>query len=84
MGKVLSPYSNAIWEFDIATGKTKELAKLSELDSQASTQDFITGYDSWDNNGSFYVSNFTMNNGVNVYMLGINPVRVKTMQDSSF
>jgi hypothetical protein len=77
-------YPNAIWEFDIATGKTKELAKLSELDSQASTQDFITGYDSWDNNGSFYVSNFTMYNGVNVYMLGINPVRVKAMQDSSF
>ena len=77
-------YPNAIWEFDIATGQTTELGKLSELDAQASTQDFITGYDSWDNNGSFYISDFTMYNGVNVYMLGIDPVRLKAEQDSSF
>lgn len=77
-------YPNAIWEFDIATGQTTELAKISELDGEASTQDFITGYDSWDNNGGFYLSDFTMYNGVNVFMLGIDPVRVKAEQDSSF
>ena len=77
-------YPNAIWEFNIATGQTTELTKLSALDAEASTQDFITGYDSWDNNGSFYVSDFTMYNGVNVYMLGIDPVRIKAEQDSSF
>ena len=49
-------YPNSIWEFDIASGITTQLAKLSELDTIASTQAFITGYDSWDANGSFYIS----------------------------
>lgn len=77
-------YPNSIWEFDIATGTTSELAKISELDTVASSQDFITGYDSWDNNGSFYISNFSMFNGVNTFMLGINPVRIKAVNDNSF
>ena len=77
-------YPNSIWEFDIATGATSELAKISELDTQSSSQDFITGYDSWDNNGSFHISNFSMFNGVNVYMIGIDPVRIKAANDVSF
>lgn len=77
-------YPNSIWEYDIATGTTTELAKISELDTVASSQDFITGYDSWDNKGSFYISNFSMFNGVNTFMLGINPVRIKAANDSAF
>ena len=77
-------YPNSIWEYDIATGATSELAKVSELDSQASTQAFITGYDSWDKKGNFYFSSFSMYNNVNVYMLGINPVRIKAANDNSF
>lgn len=77
-------YPNSIWEFDIATGNTAELAKISELDTVASTQDFITGYDSWDNKGSFYISNFSMFNGVNASMIGIDPVRIKAANDMSF
>lgn len=77
-------YPNSIWEYDIATGATSELAKVSELDTTASTQDFITGYDSWDAEGSFYFSSFSMYNGVNVYMLGVNPVRIKAAKDSNF
>ena len=77
-------YPNSIWEYDIATGTTTELAKLSELDAQASSQDFITGYDSWDDNGSFYISSFSMYNGVNVYMIGIDPVRLKAAKDNTF
>ena len=77
-------YPNSIWEYDIATGATSELAKVSELDSQAASQAFITGYDSWDDKGNFYFSSFSMYNNVNVYMLGINPVRIKAANDNSF
>ena len=77
-------YPNSIWEYDIASGTTTELAKISELDTASSSQDFITGYDSWDNKGSFYISNFSMFNGVNTYMLGINPVRIKAAMDGAF
>lgn len=77
-------YPNSIWEFDIATGATTELAKISELDTQASSQAFITGYDSWDSQGRFYISSFSMYNGVNVYMLGIDPVRIKAANNPGF
>jgi hypothetical protein len=75
---------NAIWEYDINTGQASELAKMSELDSIAATQEFITGYDSWDSQGRFYISSFSMFNGINVYMLGIDPVRIKASNDPSF
>jgi hypothetical protein len=68
---------NAIYEYDIATGTSFELLKISDLDNQAAVEDFITGYDSWDSQGSFYISNFSMYDGDNTYMLGINPVRIK-------
>lgn len=77
-------YPNSIWEFDIATGATSELAKVSELDSTAATQAFITGFDSWDDKGNFYFSSFSMYNNVNVFMLGVNPVRIKAANDSNF
>ncbi|MDB3925744.1 hypothetical protein N9356_01185 [Porticoccaceae bacterium] len=68
---------NAIYEYDIATGTSFELLKISDLDNQAAVEDFITGYDSWDSQGSFYISNFSMYDGDNTFMLGINPVRIK-------
>ena len=68
---------NAIYEYDIATGNSFELLEISDLDSQAAVENFITGYDSWDSQGSFYISNFSMYDGDNTYMLGINPVRIK-------
>ena len=68
---------NAIYEYDIATGTSFELLKISDLDNQAAIEDFITGYDSWDSQGSFYISNFSMYDGDNTFMLGINPVRIK-------
>jgi hypothetical protein len=68
---------NAIYEYDIASGTSFELLKISDLDNQAAIEDFITGYDSWDSQGSFYISNFSMYDGDNSFMLGINPVRIK-------
>lgn len=74
------PNENAIWEFDIATGESIELAHVTELDSQAGTENFITGYDSWDDQGRFYISSFSMYDNDNVLMLGIDPVRLKVAQ----
>ena len=68
---------NAIYEYDIASGTSFELLKISDLDSEAAIKNFITGYDSWDSQGSFYISNFSMYDGDNTFMLGINPVRIK-------
>ena len=68
---------NAIYEYDIASGTSFELLKISELDNLAAIENFITGYDSWDSEGSFYISNFSMYDGDNTFMLGINPVRIK-------
>ena len=71
------PNPNAIYEYDIASGSSFELLKISELDNLAAVENFITGYDSWDSKGSFYISNFSMYDGDNTFMLGINPVRIK-------
>ena len=68
---------NAIYEYDIATGDSYELMVISELDPISGAEAFITGYDSWDSTGSFYISDFSMYDGDNAYMLGINPVRIK-------
>ena len=77
IGKSDGPDPNAIFEFDIASGSSYKLLEISDLDDQAATENFITGYDSWDSQGNFYIADFSMYDGDNVYMLGINPVRIK-------
>ena len=71
------PQPNAIYEYDIATGSSFELLKINELDDAAAAEAFITGYDSWDSKGNFYIASFSMYDNDNVYMLGINPVEIK-------
>jgi hypothetical protein len=68
---------NAIYEYDIASGSSYELMVINQLDPTAGVENFITGYDSWDSRGSFYISDFSMYDGDNAYMMGINPVRIK-------
>lgn len=70
-------YKNEIWEFDITTGTSYKLCTISELDEKTGSEDFITGYDSWDDNGNFYFSAFTMFDDENVYLMGVDPVRIK-------
>ena len=50
---------------------------INQLDPTAGAENFITGYDSWDSRGSFYISDFSMYDGDNAYMMGIDPVRIK-------
>jgi hypothetical protein len=69
---------NEIWEFDIATGRSSVLAVLPELDALAGSEAFITGYDSWDGSGSFYISAFSMYDDENAYLIGIDPDRIRS------
>ncbi len=68
---------NEIWEFDINSRNSFKLCTISELDSTAGSEAFMTGYDTWDKNGTFYMSVFSMNDGDNVYLMGINPAVIK-------
>ena len=72
--------ANAIYEYDIASGDSYELLLMTDLDDAAAAENFITGYDSWDSRGSFYIASFSMYDNDNVYMLGINPVEIKLVK----
>jgi hypothetical protein len=74
------PQPNAIHEFDIATGTSVEILKIDDIGSGLASENFIAGYDSWDSRGSFHISYFSMYDGDNAYMLGINPVRAKVVK----
>ena len=68
---------NEIWQFDIASAQSTMLVELPDLDASAGSEDFITGYDSWDLNGNFYISAFSMYDNENAYLVGINPSELR-------
>ena len=69
---------NEIWEFDIDTGRSSVLATLPDLDTTAGREAFITGYDSWDSDGNFYISAFSMYDSENAYLIGLNPDQIRS------
>ncbi len=69
--------ANEIWEFDIDTGTSSVLAALPDLDATAGSEAFITGYDSWDDDGNFYISSFSMYDSENAYLIGLNPEQIR-------
>lgn len=71
---------NEMWEFDIDTGVSSVLAALPDLDTTAGREAFITGYDSWDNDGNFYISSFSMYDSENAYLIGLNPEQIRAAQ----
>ena len=69
--------NNTIVEYDIASGKIiNTLCSVGDLDATAGAQTWWIGYDSWDNNGNFYIASFS-NFGINVLVTRFNPVRMK-------
>ena len=74
---------NEIWEFDIDTGTSSVLAELPVLDSIAGREAFVTGYDSWDDDGSFYISSFSMYDSENAYLIGLNPEQIRSAASST-
>lgn len=69
---------NEIWEFDIDSGQSSILAVLPDLDTAAGSEAFITGYDSWDDAGNFYISAFSMYDDENAYLVGLNPEQIRS------
>ena len=69
---------NEIWEFDIDTGSSSILVTLPELDTPAGSEAFVTGYDSWDSEESFYIAAFSMYDSENVYLMGLNPEQIRS------
>ena len=72
-----------LYEYDIASGDVTQLATAAQLSTDVANQAFITGYDAWDNNGSFYTGAFTMYGGGNVILMQIDPARVKAARGIS-
>lgn len=68
---------NEIWQFDIDSGTSSLLATLPDLDATAGSENFITGYDSWDDHGNFYITSFSMYDFENTYLIGINPEQIR-------
>src|SRR5262249_13836058 len=63
-----------VFEFDIATHESRALCTLVDLAPKVPRGD-VCGYDSWDNDGRFYV---TSGDGVtNVALIQVDPVLVK-------
>jgi WD40 repeat protein len=69
--------TNAIFEFDIAAKTSRQICTVAEMDDQAGSTAFMTGYDTWDRNGNFYIADFSMNDGRNVILTRVNPVKIK-------
>ena len=66
----------AIFEFDLAAKTSRQIVTITECDNKA-TYDFMTGYDSWDRTGNFYVADFSMDDGAGTLMVRLNPVKIK-------
>lgn len=48
----------ALYDFDLATGQTRRLCILADLDPAFSGRHVHTGYDAWDRKGRFYFASF--------------------------
>ena len=69
----------ALYEFDLTSGETHALCKLSELDPGLVGMHVHTGYNAWDNRGRFYFTSFGFSpkSIKSVYVTRIDPVRLK-------
>ncbi len=51
---------------------------MPDLDTPAGHEAFITGYDSWDGDGNFYIASFSMYDSENAYLIGLNPEQIRS------
>lgn len=66
-----------LYEFDLATGKSRRLASLAQLDPELVPLFLHTGYDAWDRNGRFYFTSFTSDTDRRVVLTRVDPARLK-------
>lgn len=67
----------ALYEFDLATGRTQRLCALADLDPALTHRHIHTGYDAWDAQGRFYFASFGYPDDSAVLVSRIDPLRLK-------
>jgi hypothetical protein len=69
--------ASALYEFDLAAGRTRRLCALAELGADLAGLDLHTGYDAWDGEGRFYFTSFSSAPGRGVLVTRVDPLRVE-------
>lgn len=68
----------ALYEFDLASGRTQRICALAELDPALAHSHVHTGYNAWDAQGRFYFASFGYSDNQSVLVTRIDPARLKT------
>ena len=67
----------ALYEFDFASGQTRRLCAMADLDPALAHSHVHTGYDAWDAAGRFYFASFGYGDKPVVRVSRIDPARLK-------
>lgn len=67
----------SLYELDLATGTSRRLCSLADLDPALGARQLHTGYDAWDRQGRFYFASFSTEPADNVLVARIDPARIK-------
>ena len=68
----------ALYEFDLASGKSRRLCALDRLDPILGLLFLHTGYDAWDREGRFYFTSFTSDTDAHVVLTRVDPARLES------
>lgn len=67
----------ALYEFDLASGRTQRICSLADLDPALARTHVHTGYNAWDARGRFYFASFGYVTNPPVLVTRIDPARLK-------
>jgi len=68
---------DGLFEFDVASGRTRRLCSLASLHPDLVGRTRHTGHDAWDADGRFYFTSFPWPAETNLLLTRIDPVRLK-------
>lgn len=74
---VEDPLPSSLYEFDLASGRTRRLCALADLGGAIGRLTVHTGAQAWDRDGRFYFASFTPGSGGNAVVTRVDPVRLK-------
>lgn len=67
----------ALYEFDLASGRTRRICALADLDPALAHRHVHTGYNAWDAQGRFYFASFGYTGDRSVLVTRVDPARLK-------
>jgi hypothetical protein len=68
---------DGLYEFDLATGKSKRLALLDEMHPDLKGRTRHTGHDAWDEKGRFYFTSFPWPADTDLLLVRVDPSKFK-------